>query len=85
MKSFKQLREDLTKGTYPTWVRVTVGVLSLRIRSLSKQIQKETDPIVQNKLIGHQNELLSYMNGLGVGVSSNDKRLLNRMKSLRKT
>lgn len=84
MKSFKQLREGLTEGTYPTWVRVTVGVLSLRIRSLSKQIENETDPIVQNKLIGHQNELLSYMNGLGVGVSSNDKRLLNRMKNFRK-
>ena len=64
MKSF---RTFITEGKYPMWVRITVGALVLRIRSLSARIENETDPVKQNKLIAQQNKLLSYMNGLGVG------------------
>ena len=80
MKSF---RTFITEGKYPMWVRITVGALVLRIRSLSARIENETDPVKQNKLIAQQNKLLSYMNGLGVGVTSSDTVLLKRLKLMR--
>ena len=80
MKSF---RTFITEGKYPMWVRITVGALVLRIRSLSARIENETDPVKQNKLIAQQNKLLSYMNGLGVGVTSSDTVLLKRLKSIK--
>ena len=80
MKSF---RTFITEGKYPMWVRITVGALVLRIRSLSARIENETDPVKQNALIAQQNKLLSYMNGLGVGVGSSDTVLLKRLKSMR--
>ena len=79
MKTFKTYIEE---GKYPVWVRVTVGTLVLRIRRLSILIQKENDPIEQNKLIAQQNKLLSYISGLGVGVTSSDVVLLKKLKSL---
>jgi len=80
MKSF---RTFMAEGKYPLWVRVTVGSLVLRIKNLSRQIENETDPVKQNKLIAQQNKLLSYINGLGVGVTSSDTVLLKRLKSMR--
>ena len=80
MKSF---RTFITEGKYPMWVRITVGALVLRIRSPSARIENETDPVKQNKLIAQQNKLLSYMNGLGVGVGSSDTVLLKRLKSMK--
>ena len=79
MKRFKTYIEE---GKYPVWVRVTVGTLVLRIRRLSILIQNENDPIEQNKLIAQQNKLLSYVSGLGVGVTSSDVVLLRKLKSL---
>ena len=73
----------MAEGKYPLWVRVTVGSLVLRIKNLSRQIENETDPVKQNKLIAQQNKLLSYINGLGVGVTSSDSVLLKRLKSMR--
>ena len=73
----------MAEGKYPLWVRVTVGSLVLRIKNLSRQIENATDPVKQNKLIAQQNKLLSYINGLGVGVTSSDTVLLKRLKSMR--
>ena len=80
MKRFKTF---ITEGMYPLWVRVTVGSLVLRIRNLSIRIENETDPVKQNALIAQQNKLLSYMNGLGVGLGSSDTVLLKRFKSMK--
>ena len=80
MKRFKTF---IVEGKYPIWVRVTVGALVLRIKNLSRQIENETDPAKQNALIAQQNKLLSYINGLGVGVGSSDTVLLKRLKSLK--
>ncbi|MDC3275715.1 hypothetical protein OAU74_01435 [bacterium] len=80
MMSFKTF---ISEGKYPLWVRVTVGSLVLRIKKLSSRIENETDTAKQNALIAQQNKLLSYMNGLGVGVGSSDTVLLKRLKSLK--
>ena len=71
---------ELTEGKYPLWVRFTVGGLVLKVRGLSQKIRTETDPKKQNDLISQQNTLLSYISGLGVGVGSTDRVLLNRLK-----
>ena len=79
----KRFRTFIAEGKYPLWVRVTVGSLVLRIKNLSRQIENETDPAKQNALIAQQNKLLSYINGLGVGVGSSDTVLLKRLKSMK--
>ena len=79
----KRFKTYIAEGKYPVWVRVTVGTLVLRIRRLSALIQKEDDPVTQNKLIAQQNKLLSYVNGLSVGVSSSDAVLIKKFKSLK--
>ena len=79
----KRFRTFIAEGKYPLWVRVTVGSLVLSIRNLSSRIENETDPVKQNALIAQQNKLISYMNGLGVGVGSSDTVLLKRLKSMR--
>ena len=70
----------INEGKYPLWVKFVVGGLVLKMRGLSQRIQTETDPKKQNDLISQQNNILSYIGGLGIGVSSNDPQLLNRMK-----
>ena len=79
MMRFKNFIE-LTEGKYSLWVRFTVGGLVLKVRGLSQKIRTETDPKKQNDLISQQNTLLSYISGLGVGVGSTDRVLLNRLK-----
>lgn len=81
MKRFKQF---ISEGKYPTWVRVTVGTLVLRIRNLSIRIQRGKDPVKQNELIAQQNKLISYITGLGIGVGTNDDALLKRLKSFKR-
>ena len=78
-----RFKEFISEGKYPMWVRLTVGALVLRINNLTKQIEREEDPIKQNKLISQQNKLLSYMSGLGIGVGTEDKGLLQRLKSFK--
>jgi hypothetical protein len=75
--------EFISEGKYPTWVRLSVGTLVLRINNLAKQIEKEKDPINQNKLISQQNKLQSYISGLGIGVGTEDKILLQKLKSFK--
>ena len=79
----KRFKAYIAESKYPVWVRVTVGALVLRIRRLSILIQKENDPIEQNKLIAQQNKLISYISGLGIGLSSSDTVLLKKFKLLR--
>jgi hypothetical protein len=80
MKSFKTY---INEGKYPIWVRVTVGSLVLRIRNLSHQIEHEEDPVRQNRLMSQQNKLLSYIAGLGIGISSSDSILLKKFKTMK--
>jgi len=80
---FNDYVHHLHEGTYPAWVRVSVGVMVLKIRNLSTRIERETDPVKQNRLIAQQNKLLAYVGGLGVAVSTGDKQLIGRLHSLR--
>ena len=72
---------QLSEGTYPAWVKVTVGAMVLKVRNLSTSIQGETDPVKQNRLIAQQNKLLAYVGGLGVAVSTSDKQLMGKLHS----
>ena len=78
-----RFKSYIAEGKYPIWVRVTVGSSVLRIKNLSRQIENEPDPVKQNALLAQQNKLLSYINGLGVGVGSSDTVLLKRLKSMK--
>ena len=68
----------LNEGNYPAWVKVTVGAMVLKVRNLSIRIEREPDPMKQNRLIAQQNKLLAYMGGLGVAVSTNDAQLIGK-------
>ena len=68
----------LNEGTYPAWVKVTVGAMVLKVRNLSARIERANDPVKQNRLIAQQNKLLAYMGGLGVAVSTNDAQLIGK-------
>jgi hypothetical protein len=70
----------LNEGTYPAWVTVTVGAMVLKVRNLSARIERENDPVKQNKLIAQQNKLLAYVGGLGVEVSTGDKNWVRKSK-----
>ena len=80
MVSFKTY---ITEGKYPVWMRITVASLVMKIRNLSSHIEKEQDPTKQNVLIAKQNKLLSYVSGLGIGIGTKDKAILNRIRRLR--
>ena len=68
----------LNEGTYPAWVKVTVGAMVLKVRNLSARIERENDPVKQNRLIAQQNRLLAYVAGLGVTVNTGDQQLMGR-------
>ena len=74
----------IKEAKHPTWVRITVAALVIKMRNLSFRIESEKDPVIQNKLISQQNNLLSYITGLGIGVGTSDKLLLKRMKSYKR-
>lgn len=80
MLSFKEFLYE-GRRTYTGWVRVTVFGIVVKIRSLQKQIESESDPTKQNILISQQNTLISYINGLGIGVGTNDDQLISKMRS----
>lgn len=80
MLSFKEFINE-GKRSYPGWVRMTVFAIVVKIRSLQKKIENETDPLLQNKMISQQNSLISYINGLSVGVGTNDNQLITKIRS----
>lgn len=76
----KQFKTFISEGSYPIWVRVTVGSLVLAAKRLSHEIERESDPVKQNQLLAKQNKIVAYINGLGIGVSSSDTVLIRQMK-----
>lgn len=76
MMTFMQF---VAEGGYPAWVKVSVGAMVLRVRNLAAQIERETDPVKQNRLLAQQSKLLAYVAGLGVAVSTSDAQLLGKL------
>ena len=77
MKTFKQF---IGEGKYPNWLRVGVGIMALKVKTLSDRIENESDPVKQNALISLQNKYLAYMNGLGIATGTSDQTLFQRMR-----
>ena len=71
----------LNEGKYPNWLKIVVGGMILKVRNLQQRIETENDVVKQNRLISQQNNLISYIGGLGIAVGSTDKVLMNRLKS----
>ena len=78
MKTFKQF---MNEGSYPLWTKAVTAGLVLKVRNLSNQIDREVDVAKQNVLIGQQNKLLAYLNGLGIAVGTNDQQLMTSVRS----
>ena len=78
MKTFKSF---MNEGSYPLWTKAVTAGLLLKVRNLSNQIERERDPAKQNQLIGQQNKLLAYLNGLGIAVGTNDQQLMTSVRS----
>ena len=78
MKTFKQF---LNEGSYPLWTKAVTAGLVLKVRNLSNQIDREPDVAKQNVMIGQQNKLLAYLNGLGIAVGTNDQQLMTSVSS----
>ena len=66
----------------PIWVKGVVLGMIMKLNGLDSQIQSTDDPKVQNKLISKQNKLLSYINGLGISFSSNNKQLQTLLRKV---
>ena len=80
MITFKEY-SMITEGRYPPWLKFVTGGLVLKIRNLSSQIQQENDPKKQNELISQQLNLISYITGLSIGVTSKNLQMMNRFKT----
>ena len=78
MKTFKQF---VNEGSYPLWTKAVTAGLVLKVRNLSNQIDREVDVAKQNVMIGQQNKLLGYLNGLGIAVGTNDQQLMTSVRS----
>jgi ribosomal protein S8 len=78
MKTFKQF---VNEGSYPLWTKAVTAGLVLKVRNLSMQIDREVDVSKQNVMIGQQNKLLAYLNGLGIAVGTNDQQLMTSVRS----
>ena len=83
MMGFKNYT-NVKEGKFPTWLKMFVGVLVMRLKNLQNQIKSQTDPKIQNNLIGKQNTILGMVSGLGIGINSKDKEILQKMKSISK-
>ena len=66
----------------PIWVKGVVLGMIMKLNELDSQIQSTDDPKIQNKLISKQNKLLSYINGLGISFSSNNKQLQTLLRKV---
>lgn len=64
------------QGTYPTWVKGTVLLLTLKIRNLENQIKNEKDIITKINLLSTQLKFTSYLSSLGIAVDTKDKTFI---------
>ena len=77
MKSFKSF---ISEGKYPLYLRILVGGIVLKIKSVENMIRSEKDVGKKMDLISYQNSLLSYISGLGIGVGTKDNVLMCKLR-----
>ncbi len=77
MKSFKSF---ISEGKYPLYLRILVGGIVLKIKSVENMIRSEKDVGKKMDLISYQNSLLSYISGLGIGVGTKDNVLMSKLR-----
>ena len=77
MKSFKSF---ISEGKYPLYLRILVGGIVLKIKSVENMIRNEKDVGKKMDLISYQNSLLSYISGLGIGVGTKDNVLMSKLR-----
>ena len=75
------MKQYENEGSYPLWTKAVTAGLVLKVRNLSIQIDREVDVAKQNVMIGQQNKLLAYLNGLGIAVGTNDQQLMTSVRS----
>ena len=78
----KRFSHYISEGRYPVWVKVVVAGIVMRLSNLQSQLESETDEKKRDELLGRQNKLLGYISGLGIGVNSNDPKLLTKLRSI---
>ena len=61
---------------YPSWVKTTVLLLTLKIKNLENQIKNEKDVVKKINLLTTQLKLNSYLSSLGIAVDTKDKTLV---------
>ena len=66
----------IEQGAYPTWVKDTALLLTLKIRNLENQIKNEKDIVKKINLLTTQLKLSSYVSSLGIAVDTKDKTLV---------
>jgi hypothetical protein len=81
-KNYSLLTNIRNLNESPMWLKTVIGGIVIKIRSLDTQIQVSDDAKEQNRLISQQNKLLSYISALGIAFSSDNKQLINYMKSV---
>ena len=64
------------KAGYPSWVKATAVMLTMRIRNIETQIKNEKDIDKKMNLLSRQLKIISYLNTLGISVDVNDKTLV---------
>lgn len=74
--------QDLSEGKYPTWLKVVVGGIVVKLSGLQSQIESEIDQQKRDVLLGRQNRLLGIISGLGIGVNTSDPKLLTKLRSV---
>ena len=77
MKRFKSF---INEGKYPLYLRILVGGIVLKIKSVENMIRSEKDVGKKMDLISYQNSLLSYISGLGIGVGTKDNVLMSKLR-----
>ena len=81
-KNYSLLTKIRNLNESSMWLKTVIGGIVIKIRSLDTQIQVSDDTNEQNRLLSQQNKLLSYIRGLGIAFSSDNKQLINYMKSV---
>lgn len=61
-------------------IKGSMIAISVKLNDLEKQIKQEKNVRRKLDLLAKQNKLLSYMTGIGIGFSTNDKSIMQKFR-----